>query len=452
MGKGVSKVENNDTARLVDTLRVAMGEERERAQHPSGGSPTRRAFLATTGAVAAGAALAATSSAEETPLRVGVVGTGSRGCDLIRKLATIDGARIVAVCDDYAPHLKLGKEYAGDGAEAYADFARMLAAARLDAVVIATPLYLHAAMATDAIEKGIAVFCEKTMCYSTEEAKRLADLVERHDAIFQVGLQRRSNAIYDQAEAMVHAGMLGTVTTIDCQWHRNDDWKRDVPAAPGHADYDALDRRLNWRLYDRYSRGLMAELASHQLDVANRLLRCAPVRAIGSGGIDYYTDGREVCDHVHCIYEYECPDAGAGKAQTVRVTFSSIQTNAYAGVSEVVMGTKGTLFLTQKKALFYVEGKPATPSGDVDGMSGATLAVSNNPWAHRSRPVEIDSDDDDTRAELVSFLDDVRSGNRATACTARVGLENTATIMTGHEAIRTGTPVPFPEDCRALHA
>jgi len=127
----------------------------------------------------------------------------------------------------------------------------------------------------------------------------------------------------------------------------------------------------------------------------------------------------------------------------------------YEGVSELVMGTKGTLFLTQKKALFYVEGANtgvntgAANSSGVDALSGATLRVSNDPWAHRGRPMEIDTKDDDTRSELVSFLRDVQSGNRKTVCDVRVGLENTATVLIANEAMRTGSTVTYPEDCKA---
>jgi len=424
------------------------------------GRASRRSFLKVSAGAAAGAAVASTavsgvSAASDGPVRIGVVGTGSRGSDLIRKLSTIDSCRVVAICDDYAPHLKGGQKFAGDQAKAYADYGTMLREAELDAVVVATPLYLHYAMCVEAIKAGLAVFCEKTMCYSIDEARKLKALVEERDAIFQVGLQRRANPVYDQAAAMVETGMLGTVTTIKSQWHRNDDWRRELPVEKGHPDYDALDRRLNWRLYRDRSQGLMTELGSHQMDVANRVLRTPPKRVMGMGGIDYYDDGREVFDSIFCTYEYEVADAGEGDPQTVRVTYSSIQTNAYEGVTELVMGTKGTLLITQKKALFYQEANArqelsgAGDRSDVDGMSGATLRVADDPWAHRGRPMEINSDVDDTRAELVSFVDDVRTGNRDTACTAAVGLENTATVLIANEAMRSGETVAFPEGCGA---
>lgn len=446
----------------------------------------RRSFLTTSSALLLAGAVAKTEEAlaqraddaaqepgDATPIRLAVVGTGGRGCDLIRKLATIDRAQIVAVCDDYPPHLENGQKYAGAGAVAYSDYEKMLRETKPQAVVVAVPLYLHYAMCEAALDAGAAVFCEKTMCKTADEARRLALKVEKLGAVFQVGLQRRANAIYAQAEAMVETGMLGRISSIKCQWNRNNDWRRPVPVGKDDPRFAELERRLNWRLYWERSEGLMAELASHQLDVANRLLGTTPKRVIATGGIDWWNDGREVYDNLFCVYEYEV-DASRFKSPargretpvsvaeggathpdpyTVRVTYSSLQNNAYEGASELVLGTKGSLFLTQSKGLFYQEAIVEDPGWSQDGRvkadagvvtSGKTLTMANDPWSHRGKPYEIDATGDDTRDELVSFLDDVAAGNVKTACDVRTGLANTLTILAGNEAIREGRAVEIP--------
>ena len=90
-------------------------------------SHTRRTFLATSAAALAAAPLLA-SAEGVAPVRCAVVGTGGRGSDLIRKLVDLAEAKLVAICDDYSPHLKYGAKYAGDGVVTYdsyieADFA-----------------------------------------------------------------------------------------------------------------------------------------------------------------------------------------------------------------------------------------------------------------------------------------------------------------------------------------
>lgn len=408
-------------------------------------SITRRSFLETAGA-------AVLVRGEDAPIRVAVIGTGGRGSDLIRALSTIDGAEIVGVCDDYSPHLEQGAKYAGPQAKTFSDYRRMLEALKPQAVVIAVPLYLHSPIASDCLSAGCDVFLEKTMCFTVEEAKKLRAQVLSSKRVFQVGLQRRANAIYKQAQAMVAAGMIGQVTAIKAQWHRNNSWRRPVPVPKSDAIWGKLERRLNWRLYKAFSAGLMAELGSHQMDVANWFLGTHPKRVMASGGIEYFRDGREVYDNISCLYEYELKDA-KGAPYTVRVNYTSLCNNAYEGAAELIMGTKGSLYLTSTKGLFFQEkgtdvvnweGNAAADAAVV--AAGKTLKLSNDPWAHRGAPMEIDIEQgNDTRDELIAFLDAVRRQDMKTICDVHVGLADCATILMANQSVETGRWISFPE-------
>lgn len=389
----------------------------------------------------AGMALPINSFSSETPVRVAVIGTGGRGTDLVRKLSTIERAEIVAVCDDYAPHLERGGEAAGAQAIRYQSYQALLKKESPDAVVVAVPLHLHYEVCNDAIEAGSAVFCEKTMCYSVEEAQALAKLVKSKGAVFQVGLQRRASAIYRQAKAMVDTGMLGKILSIKAQWHRNGDWRRPVPVTREHADWQQLERRLNWRLYWPYSQGLMTELGAHQMDVANWMLNATPTSVMASGGTDYWKDGREVYDNVYCMYQYDLTDAD-GKPYSARATYSSIQSNAFEGASELIMGTKGTLLLTEQTGLFYKEQNVDTAAAQTNAdeaaatiTAGKTLYLNNDPWARRGKPFEISANSNSTRDELIAFLDNVQRDDPETICDVEEGLKNTATVLAGNKAI-----------------
>ena len=415
----------------------------------------RRDFLQQTAVYALlGMALPLRSFSKDPPVKVAVVGTGGRGTDLIRKLSTIERAEIVAVCDDYAPHLKRGGDAAGPQAKQYLRYDEMLRNEDIQAVIVAVPLYLHFEMCRQAIARGCDVFCEKTMCHSMEEARRLADLVRANRTVFQVGLQRRASAIYRQAHAMVQTGMLGTILSIKSQWHRNNDWRRPVPVQRDHPDWQTLERRLNWRLYWPYSQGLMTELGAHQMDVANWMLDAVPARVVASGGNDYWRDGREVFDNVYCIYEYDRHDEN-GTPYTTRVTYSSIQSNAYEGASELIMGTRGTLLLTEKTGLFYKEpnAEPVDWQGEeqdeTDGAaatitSGKTLQLSNDPWAHRGKPYQMSANSNSTRDQLIAFLDCVQQRKTETICPVEDGLLNTATVLIGNQAIKERREIAFP--------
>jgi predicted dehydrogenase len=413
----------------------------------------RRTFLMSAATSAATSAIAM----DTPPVRIAVVGTGGRGSDLIRALSTIDSARIVAICDDYAPHLDKAAKYAGPDAKLFDQYATMLKEIRPQAVVIATPLHLHHDMVMEALASDAAVFCEKTMCRTVPEAKAVAAEVAKRGAVFQVGLQRRSNAIYRQAVAMVQAGMLGRISAIKCQWHRNNNWRRPVPVAKNDPQWRSLEKKLNWRLYREFSGGLMTELGSHQLDVANWILGTPPKRVFANGGIDYWTDGRDVLDNIFCVYEYvvtasEKPTrAERPGPHTVRVTYSSIQNNAFEGASELIMGTQGTLLLTQKKGLFYKEGGPDVPWA-VTGQpaddaavitSGKTLKLDNDPWAHRGTPYEINAESDDTRDELADFVKAVAAGNAKTTADVQIALQDCATVLMANDAATRGGWVDY---------
>jgi predicted dehydrogenase len=257
---------------------------------------------------------------------------------------------------------------------------------------------------------------------------------------------------------MVRSGVIGQVTAIQAQWHRNNNWRRPVPVPRSDPGYPALERRLNWRLYRESSDGLMSELGSHQLDVANWLLGCFPRRVLATAGIDYWRDGREVFDNIFCVYEYE--PAGSKAPYTVRVTYSSLCNNAFEGASELILGTRGTLYLTNAKGLLYREtgadavswsaAQKADDRAENDASAitaGKTLKLSDSPWAHRGQPIEIDNaGGDETRAELVSFLDHVRRRDVKTLVDARAGLLNTATVLIANESAESGRPVAFPAD------
>ncbi|HZF41278.1 MAG TPA: Gfo/Idh/MocA family oxidoreductase, partial [Blastocatellia bacterium] len=223
---------------------------------------TRRTFLETAGAALTTRAML--PARDELPVQVAVIGTGARGSDLIRALTTIEGVELVGVCDDYPPHLEQGAKYAGPKAKTFADYRKLLDELKPQAVVVAVPLHLHYRIAADCIAAGRHLFLEKTMCYSIAEAQKLARQVAVSNRVFQIGLQRRANPIYKQARAMIAAGMIGQVTSIKAQWHRNNSWRRPVPVLKTDANWTALERRLNWRLYKAHSGGLMAELGSHQ--------------------------------------------------------------------------------------------------------------------------------------------------------------------------------------------
>jgi predicted dehydrogenase len=308
---------------------------------------SRRDFLKTATAVAAASALPRVAApailANASPnntVNYGMIGTGTEGCTLLKFLATIPEGRCLATCDIYPPNLKKGVETIGSNPQTYEDYRQMLERKDLDAVMVVTPLNLHAQMVVDALSAGKHVFVEKTMYFKEEEGDQIRKEVEEHPKqVLQVGLQRRSSALYQVAMEMIRKGALGKVMFVRANWHRNSNWRRPVPDPK-------FERLINWRMYREYSGGLLAELASHQMDVGNWAIGAEPASVVATGGIDYWKDGREVCDNIQAVYEYP----GGQKFMWSGVLF-----NEHYQFEEEIMGDQGTLVITLGKGMYFRE-------------------------------------------------------------------------------------------------
>ena len=134
----------------------------------------------------------------------------------------------------------------------------------------------------------------------------------------------------------------------------------------------AGEELIRWRLYDRTSAGLMAELGSHQLDAASIFLAAMmdgkkqyPLSVSATATRTIFPDDlavnpidRDVEDHIHCVYDYPAegynPSDELGKLRKITVAYSSINGNGFGGYGETVFGTKGTLQVdTEMEALLY---------------------------------------------------------------------------------------------------
>lgn len=426
---------------------------------------TRRDFLKTAAGVAGAASLAGvgapailTAQSAGNPVRYGMVGTGTEGCTLLKFLATNPEGLCVATCDIYPPNLKKGVETIGSNPETYVEYHKMLERKDMDAVLIATPLNLHAQMVVDALNAGKHVFVEKTMYFKEEEGEMIRKAMADHPKqVVQVGLQRRSSLLYQVAMEMVRKGALGKVMFVRAQWHRNNNWRRPVPDPK-------LERLINWRMYKEYSGGLLAELASHQIDVANWAFEAVPTSVYAIGGIDYWKDGRETCDNVEAIYEY----TGGRK-----LVWTSILYNAHLDFNEQIMGDQGTLVITLGNGMYYRENVPkVTSGGGKEGgwWAGATFSSKTAQqgipiFPEQGNTADLGFMDRETRyakhwlasmgiytyqephdpwyTETHNFLMSVRDGKPIIA-PFELGKADAQGVIYGNRAIETGEKVYWP--------
>ena len=230
-------------------------------------------------------------------------------------------------------------------------------------MLIATPLWTHGDIAVGCLNAGKHVLCEKMMAKSEAECQRMTEAARRNKRLLEIGYQRYYNPMYQAAyENIIKQGVLGEVYHARLAWHRNATWRKteEPPSAdynPEKWGYPDWEHLLNWRMYRKYSEGLMAELGSHQLTAASWFFDAAPEAVYTAASVSRFKDGREVPDHIYSTFEY----SGGRTA-----TFSSIQSNAFEGAYEMFMGTKGTLILRQEvEAYLFNEGEVAATRVEV---------------------------------------------------------------------------------------
>lgn len=453
---------------------------------------TRRDFLKTAG-VSAGVAVAAGYSpfsyAQNDKISIALIGCGAQG--LFRHMRSgippVEDIDVVAVCDVYEPNLRRGQQTAGgEDIPAYYDYRELLENENVDGVVIATSQYAHYQPTMDALDAGKYVFCEKTLTYDEDLARGIQmsrDVVEKcHETglFCQVGHQRRYNPQYLKSVWLAREdNVVGRVHNLSAHWHQNprDGWRRPVDPSYEFNDQEAqfiddLEKHMNWRHYQDTSGGLMTEFTAHQVDIWNWFLGTPPTRVWGSGGTDYWRDGREVSDNVAVTYEYEMRGQEDGfvdiplrtaeleenmhelaRPYRVRANYSCLLANAHGGIKEFIRGDFGTFELSEVDC--YMLGEPNTQDigeagaqeaddeeeVDMDEVAeglatGKTQGVP--PDAYRD-PVLVSVVDErnSDHIQFAAFAKHIKEGGKPYS-NEMVGHLTTVAVLKGLESVRTG--------------
>ncbi len=373
-------------------------------------------------------------------VRLAVIGVGKRGKKLLLHLKEITNVEIVAVCDNYKPHLERAKKLAGSDVKGFLDYRKVLELNDLDGIIIATPVYLHPQMTIDGLSAGKHVFCEKSMGITLDGCKKMLDAQQESGKNLQIGHQRMFDLKYLKALDMVKSGKFGPITHIRANWHLNASWRVD---APQH-----LDDQFNWRIKKKHSLGLMTELASHQTQVANWFLGEFPESVSGFGSINHWKDGRDTFDNVHTVYSYP---GGA------HFEFSSILSNWHYGLEEQVMGPKATMELETGK--FYLQSPPPAPGIEqlitsIEKGIFETIPVGGASWiinTGSTQKGEMIIDEyplpDSTGLSLEAFAESIKRGRQIPDILEQ-GYYASVTAILGHQAMEQKKTLKLPEEYR----
>ena len=373
------------------------------------------------------------------------IGTGIRGCDLLRAARQVPAGVLVGLADIYDMHQQAGKEAYGADVATTREYRSLLDRKDVDAVIVAVPDHQHRRVVLDAVAAGKDVYCEKPMSHTVADGVEMVKAVQSAKRMFECGSQRVSSIVYKKAAEIYASGRLGEVHYIEGRSDRNSpsgawvypvapdatpqsiDWAaflRDAPARP----FDPV-RFFRWRCFSDYGEGLAGDLFVHLLSGIQYVsgINAVPSRASSSGSLTHFNDGREFPDLLVTLYDYP----------GITVNLHCNQNNE-AGEPIVFYGKEATLAINGNTLTVTPQDTSPRPEGySLNGWTTAMKKQYLDEWyaAHPALPArlrEVESYSappgyDDTADHVVSFFnavvtrehvveDEVFGNNTAIAC------------------------------------
>lgn len=384
---------------------------------------SRRKFIGTVaGGLAAAASPGKVLGANER-VRLGVIGLGARGMELVQEALACPNTEVVAFADVYTRRLEDARKVV-PAAKTFLDYRYLLEDQTIDAVIIATPQHSHCEHFVASLDAGKHVYQEKTMAFTVEHAKRMRTAHQRAPKlVVQIGHQACSSGQMADAIAFVKTGHLGQITAIHAHHYRNTphgkpQWSRPVypdmtpenilwKSFLGEAPERPFDpnRYINWRFFWDYSGGNVYENMCHQLAFWYKALSLEIPKAVTmTGGLYLWKDGREVPDTMNVAMEHP---------EEMLFTWDSGFGNNHLGYGEFVLGTDGTIVRSQQ--IRYLPQKVNRPDGTE--IIGQTRATAN--------------------AHMQNFLDSIR-GLALPNCPFEIGFRVSIACRMAVESYRQG--------------
>jgi len=254
-------------------------------------------------------------------IHIALVGAGGQGMGDTTTALQVPGVKLVAVADCYDGRLAHSKELWGDDIFTTRDYKEILARSDVDAILIGTPDHWHKQVAVDALNAGKDVYCEKPMIHAHREGAEMIATAKKTQRIIQIGSQRVSSLIYKKAQETVQSGSLGQITAISAWWDRNSaigawdysvpldaseqtiDWPRFLGNAP-KISFNP-EHFFQWRKWKAYGTGVAGDLFVHLFSGTHFVTQTiGPNRALATGGLRFWKDGRDVPDVLFGLFDY----------------------------------------------------------------------------------------------------------------------------------------------------
>lgn len=254
-------------------------------------------------------------------IQIALIGAGGQGQGDTKVALQIPGVKLVAVADCYQGRLDHSKELWGADVFTSRDYREVLARKDIDAVIVGTPDHWHKQASIDAMQAGKDVYCEKPMIHLYSDGPAMIAAQRSTGKILQIGSQRVSSVIYAKAKELLAAGSIGKLNMVTAWWDRNSaigawdytipldastetcDWPRFLGTAP-KIPFSA-EQFFQWRKWKAYGSGVAGDLFVHLFSGTHFVTGAhGPTRAMATGGLRYWKDGRNVPDVMLALFDY----------------------------------------------------------------------------------------------------------------------------------------------------
>lgn len=395
-------------------------------------------------------------------IRVGFIGTGNRGTQLLRLFMTQPDCEVAALCDIYEPYLlrdnsrvdkrytegflgrdgripKMGESFTHEVTR-YTDYRKLLEDKSIDAVCIATPDHWHALMTIDAIKAGKDVYVEKPLTATIHEGRAMVNAQAASRQVVSVGLNRRGNSLYQKLAREIQSGKIGKITVGRAAHVNNmfpdgigkmspskppEDFNWDMWLGPRtYIPYQYNIAPYAFRWWSDYS-SQMGNWGVHYMDVIRWLMgEKAPIAVSSHGGKYVLDDDSTIPDTLQVTFEF---------ASGALIIFSDYEVNsgAITQFGEIELrGTKGTL-QADENAFKII------PARRGQFQTWDTL-VEAEEFENKNRTLDDGSSADSTTVLIRNFLDCIKS--RSTPlCPLEEGHRSTSFAHLANIALATKT-------------
>ena len=314
------------------------------------------------------------------PIQIALIGAGGQGQSDTKIALEVPGVKLLAVADCYDGRLEHSKELWGSDIFTTRDYREILARKDIEAVIIGTPDHWHKQASIDAMKAGKDVYCEKPMIHLYSDGPEMIETSRSTGRILQIGSQRVSSIIYVKAKELLVSGAIGQLNMVTARWDRNSStgaWNYTVPldASPETCDWPRFlgtapkipfnaEQFFQWRKWKAYGSGVAGDLFVHLFSGTHFITGAkGPTRAMATGGLRFWKDGRDVPDVLLGLFDY--PE---GFNLSLRVNFVD---GGAESEGLIFTGSEGTMEIAGNSVSVNRVPRPKAPGYMIDSLSDA---------------------------------------------------------------------------------